>query len=108
LADVYFTIAWVSKAHNIPWEWKVCRKRPGIEGAARHSWSHIFLTWLWGRKVWMQKKIEFARQKGIETTIIYVNLVMEYLKDSVNELDFVHGKGYKNCGKICGEGDPVL
>ncbi len=46
-----------------------------------------------------QKIMKLAGHKDIETTMIYVNLVREGLRDSVEELDFGLGKRYKKCGK---------
>ena len=51
--------------------------------------------------------MKLAGHKDISTTMIYVNLVKEDLRDSVEMLDFGLGNVY-NCGKITAGGLPRL
>ena len=87
---------------------KVCYRRVGIEGANLHSLRHTFCTQLARHNVPVQKIMKLAGHKDIDTTMIYVNLVSEDLRDSVNELDFGLGKGYKKCGKIVANVIPLF
>ena len=86
----------------------VCYRRAGIKGAHVHSLRHTFCTQLARRNVPVQKIMKLAGHKDIATTMIYVNLVKEDLRDSVEKLDFGIGSVYNDCGKIAAEGPPRL
>jgi integrase len=95
------------RRNNLYRDLKVCYKRAGINGANVHSLRHTFCTQLARRNVPVQKIMKLAGHKDIATTMIYVNLVNEDLRDSVEMLDFGLGNVY-NCGKIAAEGRPRL
>ncbi len=87
---------------------QVCYRRAGIKGAHVHSLRHTFCTQLARRNVPVQKIMKLAGHKDIATTMIYVNLVKEDLRDSVETLDFGLGKAYDDCGNFTAEGRPRL
>lgn len=96
------------RRNNLNRDLEVCYRRAGIKGANVHSLRHTFCTQLARRNVPVQKIMKLAGHKDIATTMIYVNLVKEDLRDSVEKLDFGLGSQYNKCGKITAEAVPAL
>ncbi|MBI1913113.1 MAG: site-specific integrase [Deltaproteobacteria bacterium] len=89
------------RKNNLLRNLKVCYKRAGITDADIHSLRHTFCTQLARKNVPVQKIMFLAGHLDIETTMLYVNLVKEDLRDSVDRLDF--GLGYSKVWQNCGE-----
>ncbi|MBI5902550.1 MAG: tyrosine-type recombinase/integrase [Deltaproteobacteria bacterium] len=88
------------RKNNLLRDMKVCYKRAGITDADIHSLRHTFCTQLARKNVPVQKIMKLAGHLDIETTMIYVNLVNEDMRDSVEKLDF--GLGFSELRQNCG------